>query len=264
VIDTGASITTSAAVVDTTSPFFIGTGTSDAGGEFFQGYISNFRVVKGTAVYTSAFVPPTAPVTAIANTVVLTDFTNAGIIDSTMINNLETVGDAKISTTQSKFGGSSIYLDGTGDSLNIFNNPNINLGSGNFTIEMWLYPTGDTQNFSLFAKAGSFELKCDTNRWVWQILPSNNIFVTNGNLGPANTWKHVALVRNGSTTTLYLNGTAYTQGTSADAVTNTNPLTIGSGAGGTFTGYINDFRFTKGLARYTANFTPPTTAFSQK
>ena len=231
---------------------------------YFSGYISNARLVKGTAVYDptlSTLTVPTSPLTAISGTSLLTNFTNAGIIDNTMINNLETVGNAQISTAQSKFGGGSMYFDGTGDYLTMSNNPNINLDSGNFTIEMWLYPTGDTQNFSLFAKAGSFELKCDTNRWVWQILPSTNVFVTNGNLAPANTWKHVALVRNGATTTVYIDGTAYTQGTSANAVTNTNPLTIGAGAGGTYTGYINDFRFTKGYARYTATFTPATSAF---
>ena len=208
----------------------------------------------------STLTVPTSPLTAISGTSLLTNFTNAGIIDNTMINNLETVGNAQISTAQSKFGGGSMYFDGTGDYLTMSNNPNINLDSGNFTIEMWLYPTGDTQNFSLFGKAGSFELKCDTNRWVW-FAGGTNVFVTNGNLAPANTWKHIALVRNGTTTTLYIDGTAYTQGTSANAVTNTNPLTIGAGAGGTYTGYINDFRFTKGYARYTATFTPATSAF---
>jgi hypothetical protein len=87
----------------------------------WNGYISNYRFVKGRAVYTSNFVPPIAPVTAVANTSLLCNFTNAGIIDNAMMNNLETLGDAKISTVQSKYGGSSMFFDGTGDYLSFTN-----------------------------------------------------------------------------------------------------------------------------------------------
>jgi len=74
---------------------------------YLNGYMSNARIVKGTAVYTAAFTPPTSPVTAITNTSLLTDFTNAGIYDATAINDMETVGNAQVSTAVSKFGGSS-------------------------------------------------------------------------------------------------------------------------------------------------------------
>jgi hypothetical protein len=169
------------------------------------------------------------------------------------------VGDAKISTLQSKWGGSSIFFDGS-DSLSIPpTNLQLNLGARNFTIEMWAYLTGSTGGFTLFQKTSSYELTVDSTRWVWQINASTNVFVTNGTM-TQNTWTHVAIVRNGSTTTLYLNGSAYTSGTSSNPSDNTNPLRIGAGAQ-TFTGYINDFRITNGLARYTSNFTPPTAAF---
>ena len=91
----------------TDSSFVIGAGKyaiAPSVDAFFTGYISNFRMVKGTALYTANFTPSTTPLTAVANTSLLLNGTNAGIIDSTAKNLITTVGDAKISTTQSKFG----------------------------------------------------------------------------------------------------------------------------------------------------------------
>jgi hypothetical protein len=104
---------------------------------YWNGYISGFRAVPNTAVYTSAFVPPTAPPTAITNTQLLLNFTNAGIVDSTAKNVLETVGNAQISTAVSKFGGSSMYFDGTGDYLFSPVSQNFSF-PGDFTIEGWM------------------------------------------------------------------------------------------------------------------------------
>jgi hypothetical protein len=106
--------------------------------EQFKGYISSARIVSGTAVYTSNFTPPAAPLTAITNTSLLCNFTNAAIFDNAMMNNLETVGNAQISTSVKKFGTGSIYFDGSGDSLVTPNNPAYIL-PGDFTIEGFVY-----------------------------------------------------------------------------------------------------------------------------
>jgi hypothetical protein len=79
-----------------------------------------------------------------------------------------------------------------------------------------------------------------------------------------NTWTHLAICKSGATTTLYLNGTSRV--TTTNSPTNSgNPVYIGANIDGgspywPLNGYIDDLRITKGVARYTANFTPHTAA----
>ena len=233
------------------------------------GNLSNVRIVKGTAVYTSAFTPLTSPLTNITNTSLLFNFTNAGIIDNAKLNNLETIGNAQISTAQSKFGGSSMYFDGTGDWLTYRNTFTTQLQIGNFTIECWLYLSTTGTDKYICAKGTS------TTGWAFGVNASNQLIFNYASTNLTATtalssgiWYHVAVVRNGTATgnlKIYLNGTL--DATSGVAVnTNFNQTNIGYiGADRTATnpmnGYIDDLRITNGYARYTANFTPPTAAF---
>jgi hypothetical protein len=243
---------------------------------YMIGYVSSLRVVKGSAVYSGAsFTLPTAPLTAITNTSLLLNFTNAGIYDATSKNDLETVGNAQISTTQSKFGGSSMYFDGSGDFLRSpFSQINRINTTGNFTIEFWAYFNSvaadqrligwdnNTNNFviAIYTNTnGNLAYYLSSTGTSWNIAQA----VTMGSIA-INNWYHVALVRNGSTFTPYINGVAGTTTTSSATLTaSTLPLTIGAvgSVASFFNGYINDFRITNGIARYTSNFTPPTAAF---
>jgi len=236
----------------------------------FNGYINDMRVLVGTALYTSAFTPPTAPLTAISNTVLLLSYANAGIIDNAMMNNLETVGNAQISTAVSKFGGGSIAFDGTGDTLKITPDVNVNMdfGTGPFTFECWIYPNGVAGN-EFIADFGA----TSANGWglydegsggnmQFRIADVDRIAVSPLT---ASVWTHVAVVRVGTTVTLYVNGTS--AGSYASAGTNliyTGTKYIGSQSGSSnyMNGYMDDIRITKGYARYTANFTAPTAAFA--
>jgi hypothetical protein len=245
----------------------------------FYGYINSLRLVKGTAVYTAAFTPPTAPLTAITNTSLLTNFTNAGIFDSTAKNDLETVGNAQVSTTQAKWGTTSMYFAGSPNYLQLSNpNANVQLGSGNFTIEMWVNfsSAAGTQVLNNYGYEGG-----STNYSYLFYYSSNTIRFgnsTDGSAGTsqdnslgaftptAGTWYHLALVRNGATVTCYVDGTAlsapYNISTRTIFFPGTASLfTLGGNLGNYFSGYIDDFRLTKGYARYTANFTAPTAAF---
>jgi hypothetical protein len=263
--------------------------TQDGTAPDFYGYISNYRFVKGTAVYTGNFTPPTSPLLtsgtssiypntaninttfAAANTSLLCNFTNAGIIDNAMMNNLETTGDAKISTSQSKFGGTSMSFDGTGDYLTFSNRTNRSLyfSAGDWTVEMWAYyNTTGTYDHTLVGGSPSISFynlifgvfNYGTQLGFW----NNNTFygMYNASNLTSGVWRHIAYVRNSNTITLYINGTsvatqAFSGSTKDDAA---NDFLTGS-VGPSFNGYIDDLRITKSFARYTANFTPATKTF---
>jgi len=256
-----------------------------------SGYISNLRVVKGAAVYTGAFTPPRAPLAtsgaasasayssttnvntsfAASATSLLCNFTNAGVVDSTGDNVLETVGNAQISTAQSKFGGSSMYFDGTGDYLRVPYSKQWALG-GDFTIEFWInYSAKGSSYPGIVCCANSNIASAPTAGWavVFFANTSNLYFETQGGFGiqsstgiSTNTWTHCAVVRSGSTVTMYINGTSVGSGTSSTTFDSTSdPLLVGINRGfaDTITGYIDDLRIAR-FARYTANFVPPTSA----
>jgi hypothetical protein len=248
----------------------VGLGSTEAGGQAITGYISGWRIVPGTAVYTSAFTPPTAPATAISGTGLLLNFTNAGIIDQIGMNNLTTGGDAKISTAVKKYNSGSVLFDGTGDSLTIASSPLLAFGTGDFTIEMWVYFTSITGGCTLYdARDSGNSLGPYIGIDGGSLGPYLHVSGANRILGTAlsnATWYHIAVSKASGSTKLFVNGTQ-----SGSTYTDANSYiagipTIGnnsSGGGGTnyLNGYIDDFRITKGFARYTANFTAPSSAF---
>ena len=241
------------------------------------GYISNFRVVKGTALYTSNFTPPLLPFTAVTNTSLLLNYTNAGIYDAASQIELETIGDAQISTAQSKWGGGSMAFDGTGDYLLPAPTPRttgvlpLTLGTGDFTIEFWVYfAAGSTATRFLLdwrpaSTEGVYPMIYTTAASAIAFYVSSLNRIVGGTVS-ATTWTHIALCRSGSSTRLFLNGvqtgSTYTDtnnylGPANRPVIGASGLSLGGSA---LNGYIDDLRITK-FARYTANFTPPTAAF---
>ena len=177
-------------------------------------------------------------------------------------------GNAAYSTAQSKFGSGSIALDGNGDYLSTPANAAFNFGAGSFTIEAWVYVLSNSNDWFLVSSSGTGGLFFGyrvTSFSYWGFGRTGVAW--DGNFGgspPAPGWNHVALCRNGSSIRLFLNGTqlgsTLTNSTSYDVSTTT--LTVGSqGANFYMHGYIDELRITKGVARYTANFTPPTAPF---
>ena len=204
-----------------------------------------------------------------------TDGTNTAFTDSS--SNARTVtatGDVNHSFTQSKFNGSSIYLDGSGDKLTMADSSDWDFGTGNFTWEAWIYKphtgkesifetrvTGDNDGFNMeFNASHKFE-------WYDPSIASGNDLPRDPNAITANTWTHYAVVRNGSTCTMYRDGTSV--GTPKDVGSNSQTsaglaiigINMNATASTAFEGYFDDMRLSS-TARYTSNFTAPTAAFT--
>ena len=268
------------------------TGTQYIGSLFdpntgVTGYISNLRLVKGTAVYTGAFTPPTlAPLTtagstsaasypsttnvntsfAASSTSLLLNFTNAGIYDAAVQNNAITVGNAQVSIAQSKWSPTSMAFDGNGDYLNIPSSQGLNLGTGSLTVEAWVYLSAMSGDYFIVSSTGAgggfFGFRSGTDIGygrtgiAWDYQAASGMVINN--------WYHVAWSRNGTSMRIFVNGSQVgaTQTTSQAYDLSTTSTAVGS-AGATLylNGYIQDLRITRGIGRYTANFSVPTAAF---
>jgi hypothetical protein len=267
---------------DNAAVFGIGSWAVVSSAYDLAGYISNLRVVKGTAVYTSNFTPSTTPLTAISGTSLLLNYTNAAIFDNAMMNNLETVGNAQISTSIKKYGTGSMSFDGTGDYLKSPILPQASFNTGSFTIEFWAYLNDNTNVFDF----------CGTATWAnyigaglsgWSVsyvnesvsfsYQNNNSYVIDtrfsGTTLSTGTWYHIAIVRSSNVIKCYVNGvaSATTISSSTNMQSNAYGVWVGTAGNGNvysyyLNGYMDDLRITNGYARYTANFTPPTAALT--
>ena len=191
-------------------------------------------------------------------------------------------GNTVISTAQSKFGGSSAYFDGSGDYLQIANNAAFSFGTGDFTIESWVYIAGNSPlsagNLRIATIFSCFSTSTPSTGYNFYILGNSSTTGTgigfesyqSGNGGginaPAtvaqNQWHHIAVSRQGTLTRLFLNGALVGSVTLPNqTVSSAAPMLVGRTAASGYpydlNGYIDDLRITSGVARYTENFTPP-------
>lgn len=188
------------------------------------------------------------------------------------------VENADRSAAQSKFDGYSAYFDGTGDYLYLNDSEDWNLGSGDFTIDFWLRFVDKAVTCILWEQMESGTIQqqfywvsnsyltfvaYDTSKIAEYVWP----WTTNSN----DTWYHIALVRNGTSLKLYVDGSEISPSGSPTTINsktlpNVNEaLVIGARDGGaiSLSGYIDEFRWSTGIARWTEGFTPPTEAYSQ-
>ena len=235
----------------------------------FNGYIDELRVSKGTARWTSDFTPPAGPYGLDAETRLLLHFDGD---ESDSAHPTTIVGDTKIVASQSKWNG-SFYFDGNGDYLTIPDSEDLELGSGDFTIDCWVNfstvsmtrnfiskksgPSGPPwDNGYLFGISnGTIRFLGSTSGSVWDLVFQDGISISTG------TWYHFAAVRSGSEFKYYIDGVQIgaTRTISGSLFNNTGEFRVGSIAGyGEYVyGYLDEVRVSKGIARWTSNFTPP-------
>jgi YD repeat-containing protein len=171
--------------------------------------------------------------------------------------------NAQVSTTDSKFGGSSLYVPGATDYQDYGALAGDFTLPGDFTVEFWMKPSNTTGVTTAVRLGGSGATTNDVYFWNNNLIlegSNNGAYCAAGGLaGLANTWIHVAHVRIGNTLTVYINGQAATSCPWTTTVGNANGMAFGYNASST-TVYYDDIRVTKGLGRYTAAFTPPSAA----
>ncbi len=254
--------------ISTTSASFSGTTDIQVSEPDYpaHGYISDFKI-SNSDIYTGDFTPPTAPVSSSGADLHIKG-TDASIIDKSQGDNIKLIGNVTGSNTQTKYASHSMYFDGQAGGINLPDQELYGFGTGDFTIDFWLNWTGGNgYAFFLINNGGAgnyigYGLNTGTiTPFVWN---NGNVIIGSSNI-TVNTWQHHAIVRNAGVLTIYLDG--YSIGSNAAwgvDLGQSRPFYIGHNAasGQTTTGYIEDLRVTKGLARYTANFTPPTNSLT--
>lgn len=190
-------------------------------------------------------------------------------------------GSAQLATAVEKFGTASGNFDGTNSYLSVPNSSDFDVSGGDFTIDFWAYITsqpGAGKAYGLIGKSDSngrsFIAYYLNTANVYSIVfvyttdGSTNVIISNNVTISLSTWTHIAFIRYGSTITIYINGVA--QGTtgnigSSNIYTSTAQFEIsrdGPVSPDYLAGNIDEFRFSKGIARWTANFTPSSAAYA--
>jgi hypothetical protein len=224
----------------------------------------NPRLLRPLARRQAPVSSPTDPY--FANVSLLLHF-DTGFTDSSSLNASVTPGgDASIATTDSKFGTGSAYFDGSGDGISF---SDFAIGTGDFTIEMWVKRLGSDTYAQLFGNEGSgvgFTFLINNEGTDGQLAlysTAGGIMNSGNNVCQAGQWTHVALARSAGAVRFFVDGTVASEGTDSSSYSGASNF-VGTNnvyAGRDYEGYLDELRVTKGVARYTAAFTPPTAAF---
>jgi hypothetical protein len=275
-------------------------GANVLGQATFNGYISNFRVVKGQALYTSNFTPPTAilnltanggatpsiaPLSSNVSLLTLQDKTfkdnstnNLSLTSTNAV--IASVGPFYSNDNISTYGGSMQFNASLPATLDYAQSSALTLGSSSFTVECWFQRVyaNNTSNQTVVETLLDFRTTDtivsaftigtkSTNELVTYGLPASAGGVARGSFVP-NAWNHLAVVNDNTNFLIYLNGTRTASAAKGTTNYTQGSLRIGAANGGvtsgryTFNGYVSDVRVVKGQALYTSNFTPPTASLS--
>tara|TARA_R100000900_G_scaffold70997_2_gene56160 strand:- start:990 stop:3332 length:2343 start_codon:yes stop_codon:yes gene_type:complete len=258
---------------------YIGGHPNVASGVDVQGFISNLRIVKGTALYTSNFKPSMRELEVVPGTALLAcqSKTDASLektgktitVNGTAVASELTPG---ILTPVPKAGGGSaitgsVEFSGSTDYLDLTNSTDFGLSSSDdFTLELWIHATSfdNSSSYSEVIRQGTSNAGSDgmyfsalsAGTMEWRLSGTTK---TSTNKMTAGSWNHIAVCRDGGTVYISINGITENFGSVTNSST-TGAFRIGADFEGNnfFKGHLSNVRFIKGTALYTSNFIPPT------
>jgi hypothetical protein len=281
---------------DTNYDIWIGAGrkySNDSIGYYGNFYIEDIRFTKGVRRYTANFTPPinTLPNSASSSIPLNSSFDNVVLLlksedsagsttftdSSDFAHTITAHGDAKHITHTAKFGNSSIYFDKVQDFLQVTDSEDLRMGTEDFTWEFWLYWSSATSWQTVMSKgyidSDGWAIQSDQNNTKLKLYlggsttPPGLMESTGASIGA---WAHYAIVRNGTSWKIYRDGVETASATGTIDLASSDPLNIGATQWGfpagehELHGHLEELRITKGVARYTANFTVPTVPYSKE
>ena len=170
---------------------------------------------------------------------------------------------AQITTTDPKFGTGALTLDGSNDYLAVVADADFQFGTGDFTVECWVYLNSGNNNNGLFTFGGTnsgLAVAAYDGNWALTMTGSDGFPMGAVTLS---TWQHLAVTRSGTSLRMFIDGTQLGSTLTNSTDLATNQLKIGYYYSSSYSinAKIDEFRVTKGVARYNATFTPPTAPF---
>ena len=229
---------------------YLGIGIYYGTSYVWQGYMQDFRVYKGVAKYTSNFIPASPTPNIVPDT-------PSGVALGSPLDSISGI------TTEG-----AVHFDGSGDYISAGASADYALGTGDFTIEMWVNIPKNPRSIhnTLFATRGAAGITTGFNIGIFEDPSNRHLYMySNGQRLTYSTkvpdgWNHIAVTRESNALKSFINGALEGTGTTTQDYTN-NTVSIGAVNGGgaeNTSGYISNFRLIKGTARYTAPFNPPT------
>jgi hypothetical protein len=263
---------------------------------YLNGYVSNFRTVKGVAVYTGTFTPSTQPLTgtqaAVLNTAAITNPASTSLLLQTP-NNTSFITDSSIyslTLTNNNTATASSLTPFSAANSSVWNGPALGAASfngttqylialkgattvfkfdlGDFTIEAWFYWPGtapnNTNQYTILSNVNTsdnttWDIQYYNNNWRFSSWTPTFLQGSNSSFA-GNTWNHIAVTRTSQVGQIWLNGVSVTGPVSftTSLTTNLSPQVGYNGFNNVWNGYISNLRVVKGVGVYTGTFTPPT------
>lgn len=205
--------------------------------------------------------------------------TNSGSVSfldsSTSAHTISVVGQTQHSTTASKFGKTSIYFDGATDYLTMADSSDWAFGTGDFTIDFWIKKNRLGVEEGILGQhiaSGNGNprnvIHLTTSNQIWFYDYNSGVSYTSNTPFADTNWHHIAYVRVSGNLSVYLDGNYDGSVSLPSSTDNGNTMYIGFSMGSSgqyeyFQGYLDEIRISKGVARWTSNFTPPNSAYYQ-